>query len=146
MSEVVIADESPGSERRAALLRESLAAFEVVRLRVTGECMRPTLSSGDVVRLVHASMREPRVGDVVLVESGEGPRLHRLVFSFAGRIRTRGDRGPGFDGPRRLEDALATVVGVERGPRLVPVFSPARAFFSLARGLVRRLRRATSRP
>jgi hypothetical protein len=108
--------------------------------------MRPTLAPGDVVRLAHASVREPRVGDVILVESGEGPRLHRLVFSLAGRIRTRGDRGPGFDGPRRLEEALGTVLGVERGPRLVPVFSPTRALTSLARGLVRRLRRAAGRP
>jgi len=131
--------------RVLALLQGSLDAFEAVCFHVTGDCMRPALAAGDLVRVVPARVRRPRFGDVVLVATGGGLRLHRLVWgpplAFA-RWRTKGDHAPGFDGPLPPEGALGTVLGV-LGPRgLRPVFSPVRALGSLLRGLVSRLRRA----
>jgi hypothetical protein len=126
--------------RALVLIEDALRAFGAVRFRVTGDCMSPAIAPGEEVLVVSAEERPPRFGDVVLVASREGPRLHRLVYAFAGSLRTKGDRAPGFDGPRR--DTLGTVVGVERGPGLVPVFSPGRALLSLLRGLARRARRA----
>ena len=55
------------------LLRDCLAAFPHVRLTVTGRCMEPALLHGEKVRLVGASRRRPRVGDVVLARQGAGP-------------------------------------------------------------------------
>jgi hypothetical protein len=132
----------PSPAERSALLRASLGAFEEVRFRVTGACMQPALLDGETVRVTGAALRVPRFGDVVLVDSREGPRLHRLVFSWAGRMRTRGDASFGFDGPRRSADAFGTVLGVERGPALVSTSSPGRALASLATGLWRRAFRA----
>lgn len=131
--------------RVLALLQGSLDAFEAVCFRVTGDCMRPALAAGDLVRIAPARVRRPRFGDVVLVATTGGLRLHRLVWgpplTFA-RWRTKGDNAPGFDGPVSPEGALGTVLGVE-GPRgLRPVFSPVRALGSLLRGLVSRLSRA----
>ena len=136
----------PGRVR--ALLRGSLAAFEAVSFRVTGDCMRPALAAGDVVRVASADRRRPRFGDVVLVATGEGLRLHRLVWGpplVSARWRTKGDSAPGFDGPLSPERALGIVLGVE-GPRgLRSVFSPRLALGSLLRGLVSRVRRGRVR-
>jgi hypothetical protein len=130
-----------GAPRAAALLREGLSTFGAVRFRVTGDCMSPGIAPGEEVLVVATAERRPRFGDVVLVATREGLRLHRLVFAFRERLRTKGDRAPGFDGPRRPGDALGTVLGVKRGQNLVPVFSPARAMASLVRGLAGRARR-----
>ena len=135
--------------RVQALLRDSLGAFEAVTFRVTGECMGPVLAEGDVVRVASAGRRRPRFGDVVLVATGEGLRLHRLVWgpplAFAS-WRTKGDRAPGFDGPLSPRSALGIVLGVEGPCGLRPVFSPLRALGSLLRGLVSRLGRVRTWP
>ena len=128
--------------RVLALLRGSLDAFEAVSFRVTGDCMRPALGAGDLVRVAPARMRRPRLGDVVLVATGGGLRLHRLVWGpplAVARWRTKGDHAPGFDGPLPPEGALGTVVGVEGPGGLRPVFSPVRALGSLLHGLISRL-------
>ena len=138
---IATVDAEPGRVR--ALVEGSLAAFDAVSFRVTGDCMEPALAEGDVVRVASARSRRPRFGDVVLVATGEGLRLHRLVWGplFVARWRTKGDRAPGFDGPLGRDAALGTVVGVE-GPRgLRSVSSPLRALGSLWRGLVARLGR-----
>jgi len=130
--------------RSHALVLGSLADFDAVSFRVTGDCMLPALVEGDLVRVTSTRRQSPPFGDVVLVATGPGLRLHRLVWGpplpFA-RWRTKGDRAPGFDGPLRPEGALGTVVGVEGPQGLRPVFSPLRAMGSLGRGLVARLRR-----
>ena len=142
MEAIATVEAEPGRVR--ALLQASLAGFEAVSFRVTGDCMRPALAAGDVVRVANAGRRPPRFGDVVLVATGEGLRLHRLVWGpplALARWRTKGDRAPGFDRPLSPEGAVGTVLGVE-GPRgLRPVFSPLRALGSLLRGLASRLRR-----
>jgi hypothetical protein len=98
-----------------------------------------------VVRVKGVGHGRPRFGDVVLVATAEGLRLHRLVWGpplgFS-RWRTKGDRAPGFDGPLSPETALGTVVGVEGPQGLRPVSSPLRALGSLLRGVAFRLRRA----
>jgi hypothetical protein len=108
--------------------------------------MRPVLAPGDVVRLKASARARPRFGDVLLVSTAGGPRLHRLVWRPPiGRWRTRGDLAPGFDGPLDPRSALGTVVGVEK-EALVPVFSRGRALVSLLRGILLRVGRACTRP
>jgi hypothetical protein len=132
---------SPG--RAAALLRDTLKAFGAVQLRVTGNSMIPAILAGEVVRVADAAERPPRFGDVVLVALPEGLRLHRLVWVRRSRLRTKGDSTHVFDRPHSPDDALGTVVGVEReGRGLVPVTSRTRAIRSLLSGLVVRLDQA----
>jgi hypothetical protein len=52
--------------------------------------MEPALKDGDVVSLVAASRRPPRLGDVVLASVGDGVQLHRLVWAAGGRWRVGG--------------------------------------------------------
>jgi hypothetical protein len=130
-----------------ALFRESLHQFDAVRFRVTGACMLPVLAPGDVVRLKEAARARPRFGDVLLVSTPDGPRLHRLVWRPPfGPWRTRGDQAPGFDGPLHPQSTLGAVVGVEREEAVVPVFSRGRALVSLVRGILLRVGRGWIRP
>ena len=123
-----------------AVVRECLATFPLVRMRVTGECMWPALRPGQSVLIAATAARPPRLGDVVLALSPEGLRLHRLVWGppLAGagaRWRTMGDRSGRWDAPLPTSRVLGTVVGVDgRG-----CASVARALLSLLRGLARRL-------
>ncbi len=126
------------------LLRDCLAAFPHVRLSVTGRCMEPALAHGEKVRLVSASRRRPRVGDVVLARQEQGLRLHRLVFGPplappGVRWRTKADRGLLLDPPLAAEDVLASVVSLESRPGSRPRRT-LRALASLAQGIVARIR------
>lgn len=126
------------------LLRDCLASFPHVRLTVTGRCMEPALRHGEKVRLVGASRRRPRLGDVVLARQREGLRLHRLVWGppLAGAgspWRTKADRGRRLDPPLGAGDVLASVAAVEGRPGARPRRA-GRALLSLAGGLAARLR------
>jgi signal peptidase I len=134
------------AKQAAALVKESLREFGAVRFRVRGHCMRPAIIEGEEVLVADAARRTPRFGDVVLFESAEGLRLHRLVWSVTGFVRTKGDRAQGFDGPGHRQKTLGTVVGVERASGLVPVGSRIRAVTSLLRGIAGRVRRALLAP
>jgi hypothetical protein len=127
------------------VLRDCLASFPHVRLTVSGRCMEPALCHGEKIRLVGASRRRPRVGDVVLARQSAGLRLHRLVWgpplARAGASwRTKADRGLLLDPPLAADAVLASVEAVEARPGARPR-RPGRALVSLARGIVARLRR-----
>jgi hypothetical protein len=126
------------------LLRDCLDSFPHVRLTVTGGCMEPALLHGEKVRLVGASRRRPRLGDVVLARQKEGLRLHRLVWGppFARKgasWRTKADRGLLLDPPLAADAVLASVEAIEARPGARPR-RPGRALVSLARGIAARLR------
>jgi hypothetical protein len=78
----LISSEASPALRRQVLL-ECLREFAQVRLTVNGACMEPALRDGDVVTLVAAARRPPRLGDVVLAAAGDGVLLHRLVWAAA---------------------------------------------------------------
>ncbi len=122
-----------------AVLQDCLASFPHVRLKVTGDCMRPALAPGDVVLLARATLRPPHVGDVVLIRHPEGLRLHRLVWPGGpwGLSRTKGDRGPRFDPPLQSGDLLATALCTSSG---APLRSRWTACLSLLAGLLTRVR------
>lgn len=77
-----------------------LAELGEAELTVTGSCMEPLLPEGRRVRVTAAARRRCRFGDVVLVETGAGPRLHRLVLALPGLpVLTKADRGATWDRP-----------------------------------------------
>jgi hypothetical protein len=129
-----------------AVLRDCLERFPHVRLRVTGECMRPALGPEDVVWIARPALHPPRLGDVVLVRHPAGIRLHRLVWgpplAVVGPWLTKGDRSVLWDGRLSRRDVLGTVVAVETaGASRPPGRGGARAAVgSLLRGLRARLR------
>jgi hypothetical protein len=126
------------------LLRDCLDSFPHVRLTVTGGCMEPALLHGEKVRLVGASRRPPRLGDVVLARQKEGLRLHRLVWGppvarRGASWRTKADRGLLLDPPLAPDAVLASVEAVEARPGARPR-RPGQALVSLVRAIAARLR------
>jgi hypothetical protein len=114
------------------VLTECLRDFPDVRLTVTGGCMEPALREGDVVTLVAAARRRPRLGDVVLTSVDGGFRLHRLVWARAGgRWRTKADRAPTWDPVSSEADLIATAIEVRTGETTRATRSAGRLLWSL---------------
>jgi hypothetical protein len=91
----------------------SLAAAEGLRVRVSGDCMRPRLQDGAIVDLTPASVYWP--GDVVAFV-GEAGRLvaHRVIGYRPGRrglrLWTQADTAPRPDTPVAPRLVLGRVV------------------------------------
>jgi Peptidase S24-like len=135
---------SPALSRHVLL--ECLRDFAHVRLTVSGACMEPALRDGDVVTLVAASRRRPRLGDVVLALVGDGFQLHRLVWAPPrGRWRIKADRAPTWDAAVNEPDLIATAVEVQSGERTRRTRSARRLLKSLLAVAVAHLR-ARRRP
>ena len=88
---------------REILRQESQGA----RLTVSGTCMEPSLKEGSKITLRRFD-GVVRVGDVVLLSTAAGLRLHRVLLRFGDRIRTKGDRGTYLD----PSSPLSAVIGV----------------------------------
>lgn len=91
------------------------------RLTVSGTCMEPSLKEGSKITLRRFD-GVVRVGDVVLLRTAAGLRLHRVLLGLGDRIRTKGDRGIYLD----PSSPLSAVIGVcetdeDRFTRLVRV-------------------------
>ena len=100
-------------------------------IRVSGSCMEPSLPEGSRVRLRWPDP-PPRVGDIVLLKTPSGLRLHRVLIRLGSRIRTKGDRGVYLDPAGSARDVIAVCDAAEsRGRRLL------RTLHSLARLLTR---------
>ena len=126
----LVSSEASPLLRREVLL-ECLREFAQVRLTVRGACMEPALKDGDVVTLVSATRRPPKLGDVVLSAAGEEVQLHRLVWAARGRWRTKADRAPTWDAAVNEPDLMATAVEVQSGTRTRTPRSATRLLRSL---------------
>lgn len=145
----MLAASEASPELSRQVLLECLRDFAHVRLTVRGACMEPALRDGDVVTLVAASRRRPRLGDVVLAAAGDGFQLHRLVWApWRGRWRIKADRAPTWDAPVQEPDLIATAIEVQSGERTRPTRSAGRLVRSLlavAAAHLRALRRPPPR-
>ena len=118
------------------------AALPLAPLRVrVGPCMSALLKEGDEALLEPCAWKDLRAGDLVALETEEGPVLHR----YLGGKLTKGDRSPRFDPAGRT--LLGRISGIRRDGRLLrrprgipPAELPAVAA-SLARGLAPLARR-----
>jgi hypothetical protein len=144
----MLAASEASPELSRQVLLECLRDFAEVRLTVSGACMEPALRDGDVVTLVAASRRPPRLGDVVLAAVGDSMHLHRLVWAAGGRWRTKADRAPTWDAAIDEPDLIATAVEVQSGERTRKTRSAGRLMRSLlavAAAHLRALRRPSPR-
>ncbi|MEO8500137.1 MAG: S24/S26 family peptidase [Vicinamibacteria bacterium] len=105
----------PSPEVAEAWIRECLSLHpEGADLRVSGTCMEPALREGSRIRL-RSPVGPIRVGDVVLLRTSAGLRLHRVVFQSGGELRTKGDRGLYLDPATSRSEVIARCV--TREPR-----------------------------
>lgn len=74
--------------------------------------MRPTIPDGSLVTLGPVAPGAVRVGDVVLVQVGDGASLHRVVARWAGLVWTKGDLNPWRDPPVPAASVIGRALSV----------------------------------
>src|SRR5229473_1267436 len=133
-------EDRPQSRQFEAFGFECLQAGLRIRFQARGASMSSAIRDGEMVYVRPASEAHLRRGDIVLVKSDYGFRLHRLIRADAGQdiFITRGDSGQQDDPPLRREQILGVAVAkdVRVGTRML------RAKFS---GLGGRLLRVAAR-
>jgi hypothetical protein len=119
-----------------AVLRECLAVDpRGGQLTVSGNCMEPVLREGAIVR-IETPARSVRTGDIVLVRTSVGLRLHRVVFRLGGTLRTKGDRAAFLDPAVTVRNVIGVFAPAEsRGRNL------GRVGLSLGRWILEKIRR-----
>ncbi len=124
------------SELCAALLRRG----HRVQFRLQGASMQPNLLEGDDILIAPATSEELRPGDVALVDTPHGLRVHRLKNVTSGQIVTQGDAGLEPDPlcPRIIGRADA----FSRGGKHYPLTSWRNRFLHPLATVSRRLRLA----
>lgn len=107
-------------------LTAALASGVPVAFRARGISMYPWIRDGDIVTVSVA--RQVRPGQVVLVDVGNGLRVHRVIAREELKVWTAGDRFTFADPPVPAKHILGRVESVSRNGRrirlaLSPVFS-----------------------
>jgi len=101
---------------------ESLRRSGSLRMCGTGSSMTPTIRAGSRVLIRRAGLDEVRRGEIVLIGSERGVRLHRLVDVRHGSegawLVTRGDNDMDNDPPVRASQLLGVYVRTEDAPSL----------------------------
>ncbi len=108
----VIGIREPGAlELVQTLLRQGVT----VRIRVSGDSMRPLLHSGELVEVVSLRGKAPCLGDILFISSRQKtPVIHRLIWRRRNRhgglqLLTKGDACLGVDGFIPAEQVLGRV-------------------------------------
>jgi signal peptidase I len=121
----------PGSasiELACGLTEEVVRTFGVVRLRVFGTSMVPSILPGDLVSIHRASLNDISPGEVVLFLQRGRLFVHRVVDRRMAAtadspdepcLITRGDRLRHDDPPVSSPELLGRVVSIERDNRKV---------------------------
>lgn len=111
---------TPSPEIAEQWIRECLSLDpRGAELTVTGTCMEPAIREGARIRL-RVPDRPARVGDVALLRTAKGLRLHRVVFRIGSTLRTKGDTGIYLDPAASSGDVIAILAGAEpRGKGLL---------------------------
>ena len=92
------------------LSRALLGEGTAIRFRARGRSMFPAIADGDEIE-IHPAV-SARAGDVVLVESPEGLRTHRVVAVKNDVLVTRGDSCAENDVDCKADDVVGTVSSV----------------------------------
>ena len=102
----------PHSRQFESFSMDCLNAGLRVRFQARGSSMSSSIRDGEMVYVRPASEADLRRGDIVLVKSGYGFRLHRLIRADAGRdiFITRGDCALQDDPPVSRKQILGVAV------------------------------------
>jgi uncharacterized repeat protein (TIGR01451 family) len=105
-------EDRPESKQFESFSLHCLQAGLRVRFQARGASMSPTIRDGEMVYVKPASEARLRRGDIVLVKSDYGFRLHRLVRADSRRnvFITRGDCGQQNDPPVRHDQILGVAI------------------------------------
>lgn len=90
------------------LIRELLEQGLCVRFEARGASMSPAIRDGELVEITPVIVSKLQKGDIVLVKSNNGFRLHRIVLADDAKdvFVTKGDCGQGNDPALKAEQIL----------------------------------------
>jgi hypothetical protein len=108
-----LADRTVAPKLAEDILRECLVLDpRGGQLTVSGRCMEPVLLQGAMIQ-VEVPARPVRTGDVVLVQTSAGLRLHRIVLRLGQTLRTKGDRSVFLDPAVDVRDVVGVWASAE---------------------------------
>jgi signal peptidase I len=125
---------SDGQRLQCALAAEMLRSSGILRLRVAGWSMVPTLWLGDTLVIEAADSGTVSSGDIVLFSRHGKFVAHRVVAKASPGcgIQTRGDALPRMDATVSNRELLGRVVSIERNGRSV---TPSRKLSTASRSV-----------
>lgn len=95
------------------LTSELFAGGYGLRFQAVGRSMLPTIEDGEIVHVVPVAADMLRIGDIVLLRSGEQFKAHRIIRKHGQRFVTRGDAGVESDGEIRCDQILGRITAKE---------------------------------
>ena len=110
-------DDTRDSEYRLVtqkLIRESLFAEGIVRLRVISDSMAPLINIDDFVIIEKSALEEYRCGDIVVIDRKGHLITHRLVRKGVKNWYTKGDRFHALDEPVSFDELIGKVIEIEK--------------------------------
>ena len=135
---------TPAEAAGPRLVKEVLARFGRVRLRVQGLSMAPAVLPGDILEIRSANTGGLVIGSLVLVDRADRLIAHRLIAG--GReLLTRGDSRWRYDPPVDHSHVIGVVSRVIRDGRPQPVSPRCGVLRGTAWRLAIGVRRATAR-
>ena len=84
-----------------------------LRFQAVGRSMLPTIQDGEIVHVKPVATEMLRIGDIVLLRTGEQFKAHRIVRKRGQSFITRGDAGVDTDGEIRCDQILGRVTAKE---------------------------------
>lgn len=97
---------------------ETLRRSGRLRFRAQGTSMLPAIRPGSAVEIEWTSSDRIAAGDIVLMKTPTGLRLHRVVEIGTGLLVTRGDNHLHDDEPCRTQDVLGKLRAIGPPPGL----------------------------
>jgi hypothetical protein len=95
------------------LSSELISAGHGLRFQAVGRSMLPTIKDGEIVHVKPVATNMLRVGDIILLRTGEQFRAHRIIRKCGEFFITRGDAGVDTDGEIRCDQILGRVTAKE---------------------------------
>jgi Peptidase S24-like len=95
------------------LTSELIAGGYGLRFQAVGRSMLPTILDGEIVHVKPVASAMLRIGDIVLLRTGEQFKAHRIIRKRGQCFITRGDSGVDTDGEIRCDQILGRVIAKE---------------------------------
>jgi hypothetical protein len=95
------------------LTSELIAGGYGLRFQAVGRSMLPTIQDGDIVHVRPVAGDMLKIGDIVLLRTGEQFKAHRIIRKRGHCYITRGDAGVDIDGEIRCDQILGRVIAKE---------------------------------
>lgn len=112
-------DAAAREEQKLELAQAVLRAGNTIQIRAFGTSMLPTIWPGDVLAIESASLNGFACGDLVLIETQNGIRVHRLIEKSDSCCVTRGDAMPQDDPEIKPDQVLGRVLEIYRRNRVL---------------------------